>query len=315
MNRAYVTRKQFPLSLSYGITIHKSQGLSLKCAIMDIGNFIFNCGQVYVALSRVTSLDGLHLINFDPSSIMASEEAIVEYNRLRRIHKPTTEIIIPPKGRYPKVKDVLWALPKIITSIQQSDEKIERSTAWIIRGFENTDKVSCYANAVLQCLLNFNVIRQQLFHCEKSDVLRTLVCRYENGVRNLSTNSIRQYLGEYFSNPVKQNASDFLMALCEKYDCIKSLMRNQIVSTRRCKTCDNTKTIVDNNIIISIPINNLKKKKYDLNDLLNVTFSHWFQLHNESCEYCAEKNNVIKKRNNIGKRDNRDSFNIFSITK
>ncbi|EFN71898.1 ATP-dependent DNA helicase PIF1, partial [Camponotus floridanus] len=102
MDRAYVTRKQFPLSLSYGITIHKSQGLSLKCAIMDIGNSIFNCGQVYVALSRVTSLDGLHLINFDPSSIMASEEAIVEYNRLRRIHKPTTEIIIPPKTQQQK---------------------------------------------------------------------------------------------------------------------------------------------------------------------------------------------------------------------
>jgi len=88
MDRAYVTRKQFPLSLSYGITIHKSQGLSLQNAIMDIGNSIFNCGQVYVALRRITSLGGLHLVNYDPSSIIASEKAIIEYNRLRRIHKP-----------------------------------------------------------------------------------------------------------------------------------------------------------------------------------------------------------------------------------
>jgi len=62
MDRAYVIRKQFPLSLSYGITIHKSQGLSLQNAIIDIGNSVFSCGHVYVALSRVTSLDGLHLI-------------------------------------------------------------------------------------------------------------------------------------------------------------------------------------------------------------------------------------------------------------
>jgi len=36
LDRAYGIRKQFPLSLSYGITIHKSQGLSLQNAIMDI---------------------------------------------------------------------------------------------------------------------------------------------------------------------------------------------------------------------------------------------------------------------------------------
>ncbi|EZA48464.1 ATP-dependent DNA helicase PIF1 [Ooceraea biroi] len=62
VDRAFVSRKQFPLCLSYGITIHKSQGLSLQSAIMDIGNSIFNCGQVYFALSRVTSLRGyIHL--------------------------------------------------------------------------------------------------------------------------------------------------------------------------------------------------------------------------------------------------------------
>jgi len=77
MDRAYVIRKQFPLSLSYGITIYKSQGSSLQNAIMDIGNSVFSCDQIYVALSRVTSLDGLHLINFDSSSIFASEQAII----------------------------------------------------------------------------------------------------------------------------------------------------------------------------------------------------------------------------------------------
>jgi len=47
MDRAYVIRKQFPLSLSYGITVHRSQGLSLQNAIMDIGNSIFINGQIY----------------------------------------------------------------------------------------------------------------------------------------------------------------------------------------------------------------------------------------------------------------------------
>ncbi|KAL6416969.1 hypothetical protein ACFW04_014763 [Cataglyphis niger] len=145
INRAYIIRKQFPLSLCYGITIHKSQGLSLQNVIMDIGNSVFNYGQVYVALSRVTSLEGLHLINYDLSSIIA------------------IEIITVSKERYCKVKDVLWALPKVITSVQKSHEK-----------------VSCYANAVLQCLLHLNLIKQQLFNCNKSDVLCILLLKATN---------------------------------------------------------------------------------------------------------------------------------------
>jgi len=81
MDRAYIIRK-FPLFLiyfifdCYGVTIHKSQELSLQNAIMDIGNSVFSCNQVYVALSQVTSLDGLRLINYDSSSIIASKKTI-----------------------------------------------------------------------------------------------------------------------------------------------------------------------------------------------------------------------------------------------
>ena len=56
----YFTRKQFPLMLAFAITIHKSQGLSLQSAIIDAGAPTFGCGMTYVALSRVTSLLGLH---------------------------------------------------------------------------------------------------------------------------------------------------------------------------------------------------------------------------------------------------------------
>ena len=51
---------QFPLRLAWAITIHKSQGLTFEKAIIDAGE-AFAPGQVYVALSRCTSLDGLIL--------------------------------------------------------------------------------------------------------------------------------------------------------------------------------------------------------------------------------------------------------------
>ena len=93
LSKVYVYRKQFPLSLAYGITIHKSQGLILTSCWIDIGNSTFTHGQIYVALSRVTSLEGLHIINFDPKSVSAHNNTIQEYNRLRKKCRQDLSII------------------------------------------------------------------------------------------------------------------------------------------------------------------------------------------------------------------------------
>ena len=72
-------QKQLPLSLRYEITIYKGQGITCKNTMMDLGT---SDGQVYVDLLRGSILEGLHLINFNPASVKANSEAIVEYNRL-----------------------------------------------------------------------------------------------------------------------------------------------------------------------------------------------------------------------------------------
>ena len=69
MKNYYIYRTQFPLILAYAVTIHKCQGLSLDCAIVDLSSKVFADGMAYVALSRVKSLAGLHLICFDSNSI------------------------------------------------------------------------------------------------------------------------------------------------------------------------------------------------------------------------------------------------------
>lgn len=67
---------QYPIRLAWAITIHKSQGLTFDRVIIDAGQ-AFAAGQVYVALSRCTSLDGIILHSkITASSIQTDQEAI-----------------------------------------------------------------------------------------------------------------------------------------------------------------------------------------------------------------------------------------------
>ena len=74
---------QIPLILAWAITIHKSQGATLDCAEIDAGKGIFECGQTYVALSRVKSLSGLYLTSFDPSRILVNKKVKEFYRKLK----------------------------------------------------------------------------------------------------------------------------------------------------------------------------------------------------------------------------------------
>ena len=73
---------QIPLILAWALTIHKAQGATLDIAEVDAGSGIFECGQTYVALSRVKNIEGLYLSSFDANRIRINKRVQEFYEML-----------------------------------------------------------------------------------------------------------------------------------------------------------------------------------------------------------------------------------------
>ena len=64
------------------MTIHKCQGLSLDCAIVDLSDNVFCAGMAHVTMSRVCTLEGLHFTELDPKLIIMNNGCLEKVNRL-----------------------------------------------------------------------------------------------------------------------------------------------------------------------------------------------------------------------------------------
>lgn len=80
---------QIPLRLAWAITVHKSQGMSLDAAVMDLSRS-FAYGQGYVALSRVRTLEGLFLLGWNDRALMI-DPAIQDQDLVMRAQSAQTE--------------------------------------------------------------------------------------------------------------------------------------------------------------------------------------------------------------------------------
>jgi hypothetical protein len=124
---------QIPLILAWALTIHKAQGATLDIAEIDAGSAIFECGQTYVALSRVKSLEGLYLTSFDASRIKINRKVqefyqnLAETNRTNRINNNNLlepEVIHETKAEAVPIPIVI-ATPVPIATIADTIDMID----------------------------------------------------------------------------------------------------------------------------------------------------------------------------------------------
>ena len=158
-NRKLASMTQIPLKLAWAITVHKSQGMTLDAAIVNL-SYTFAPGMGYVALSRIKSLNSLSLAGISKSALLVSPEA-VEMNKLWEekaadfaLKYADLETSLEPIGARTK-------MPKKAAKISVSDEeKSARSKAWA----EKLEKMrEVYPKAFCEWTLDDDFELQELF--------------------------------------------------------------------------------------------------------------------------------------------------------
>ena len=133
------TFTQYPLRLAWAITIHKSQGLTFEKVMIDAGS-AFSSGQVYVALSRCTSLGGIVLLSKIPSSAIYSNDNVIKGQKVLTHKGSLAERFTGARQVFTQqlleelfsFNDVAAACDQLQFHIKQQQDKLNKGAAeWI----------------------------------------------------------------------------------------------------------------------------------------------------------------------------------------
>jgi hypothetical protein len=155
---------QFPVRLAWAVTIHKSQGLTFDKAIIDAGAS-FTAGQVYVALSRLTTMDGLVLrskigresIQCDPNVIHFMNNLHIEDELKDMLKEDQKEYVHKNLTKSFDWNKIISAIQHIIEDYKEkkspvSTEAIENGTLWLEKALDQkqvADKFIIELNKIL----------------------------------------------------------------------------------------------------------------------------------------------------------------------
>ena len=154
---------QYPVKLAWAITVHKSQGLTFERAVIDVGR-AFAPGQVYVALSRLTSLKGLILRTKIDPSVVSTDDQVVAFGKVKETQDPLSTILQQEQAIY---LDSLMVETFDVSEIQKLINAIEQKhdSTGEFEDPEMQSALSVLSKSVGRELANTEKFKQQIRYC------------------------------------------------------------------------------------------------------------------------------------------------------
>ena len=219
------TFTQYPLRLAWAITIHKSQGLTFEKVLIDAGA-CFDSGQVYVALSRCTSLAGIILLSkIAPAAIHSNENVVkgqqsLSYsgslaNRFAGARQLFTQQLLEEIFSF---SEIIFTLDQLLFQINQHQDKFNKEAGGWIENFKqhiaaDREVGLKFIGLIAQLMKGEPVIENNaLLQKRISDASNHFAPRLEAYIKELRSHPLNTEHKET-ATPVNEKLNDLALAL------------------------------------------------------------------------------------------------------